>query len=193
MKAPIRSNSMTAINRNAQLFLTDWFEKYVTRYRDVFGLLPFALELKYTHSLRVAQNAGLIAKGLALAPGDVRLAYVCGLVHDVGRFSQHEQYGSFHDADTMDHGLAGRLALEAASAPSYFSTDQWDALTCAVEHHNKKSSDLPEHLSMEVRQLLNIIRDADKLDIMDLVLRSVARDGFRKPGSNACRNERVSK
>jgi len=168
------------MTENSQLFLTDWFECYVNLYRDVNGVLPAALELKYAHSRRVAENARLIARGIGLAPGDVQLAYVCGLMHDVGRFSQYEQYGSFHDADTVDHGLAGRQALAAAEAPSHFSPDEWGAIVCVVEYHNKKTSDLPGNLSTETERLLKIIRDADKLDIMDLVLQSVVRDGFRE-------------
>ena len=168
------------MTENSQLFLNDWFERYVNRYRDGGGSLPFALELKYTHSLRVAENARLIARGLALATENVQMAYTCGVVHDVGRFSQYEQYGSFHDADTVDHGLAGRQAMEATEAPSHFPPDEWSAIACVVEYHNKKTSDLPGNISGESARLLGIIRDADKLDIMDLVLQSVARDGFRE-------------
>lgn len=168
------------MTENSQLFLTDWFERYVDRYRNPGGLLPFALELKYTHSRRVAENAWLIAQGLDLTATCVQMAYVCGLVHDSGRFSQHEQYGSFHDADTIDHGLAGRRALEASDASLHFSSDEWEAIICAVEYHNKKTSDLPVNLPPESERLLLITRDADKLDIMDLVLQSIVRDGFRE-------------
>lgn len=165
---------------NSRILLTDWFERYVDRYRDSGGLLPFALELKYTHSRRVAENARLIAQELGLSPEDIQLSHVCGLVHDVGRFSQLEQFGSFHDADTLDHGLAGRQALEASDASSHYSSEEWYAINCAVEYHNKKTSNLPVNLPRKSERLLLIIRDADKLDIMDLVLQSVARDGFRE-------------
>lgn len=163
-----------------QQFLTQWFDRHVNAYRDADGALPAALELKYTHSQRVAKDARLIAEGLDLALQNVQLAWVCGLVHDVGRFFQYEQYGSFSDADTMDHGLAGRRVLEAGEASLHFAPDEWEALVLAVEYHNRKTADLPGTLSIQAERLLKIIRDADKLDIMDLVLRSVARDGFRE-------------
>ncbi|HNS56653.1 MAG TPA: hypothetical protein PKO34_06335, partial [Smithellaceae bacterium] len=66
------------MNRDLHFFLTEWFDQYVNRYRDAEGLLPAALELKYTHSKRVAENARLIAGGLELADDVVLLTEVCG-------------------------------------------------------------------------------------------------------------------
>lgn len=160
-------------------FFIQWFERYTARYRDAEGLLPVALELKYRHSRRVAKNARLIARSLKLDEAEIQLAEICGLVHDIGRFPQYIRYGTFRDADTLDHGLAGRMTLEAEGAPSLFDEDEWVRVSCAVEYHNRKTAHLPENLPGNSRRLLNIVRDADKLDIMDLVLQSVARDGFR--------------
>lgn len=165
--------------QNIRTILAEWFDRYVGRYRSQEGLLPFALELKYGHSHRVAENARLIAEGIGLAPDDVQLAYLCGLLHDIGRFIQHERYGSFRDADTLDHGLAGRQVLEEENLSSCFSPENWMRMVSAVEYHNRKTNAIPAGLSAKTQELLNIIRDADKLDIMDLVLQSVARDGFR--------------
>jgi len=163
--------------------LIEWFERYTARYRDAVDLLPAALELKYRHSRRVAENARLIALGLKLDESEIQLAEICGLVHDIGRFPQYSRYGTFRDADTLDHGLAGRKTLESEGVPSLLDEDEWARVSCAVEYHNRKTDDLPADLPENARQLLNIIRDADKLDIMDLVLQSVARDGFRElPG-----------
>ncbi|NLA40630.1 MAG: hypothetical protein GX874_04340 [Smithella sp.] len=44
--------------------MVEWFEYYTARYRDAKGLLTPALELKYRHSQRVAENTRLIARGL---------------------------------------------------------------------------------------------------------------------------------
>ncbi len=180
---------MTGDSRN---MLLDWFDLYVNRYRDLEGNLPAALELKYLHSLRVAENAYVIARGLGLTEKEVCLAEGCGLVHDIGRFPQYERYGSFYDADTVDHGREGRRVLEIEGIQSYFEASDRDRFACAVEYHNKKTSDIPTHLHTEAGLLLRVIRDADKLDIMDLVMQSVASDGFRDlpdmlPNINTCR------
>jgi hypothetical protein len=166
------------MTRDARLFLINWFDKYVNRYRNANRALPAALELKYAHSLRVADNARLIAVELALAKEEVILAEGCGLLHDIGRFAQYEHYGSFSDADTVDHGLKGRLVLEAEALPERISASDWACIACAVDYHNRKTGDIPADLPADAQRLLKIIRDADKLDIMDLVLQSVIRDGF---------------
>ena len=164
-------------------FLADWFEQYVNRHRDADALLPAPLELKYRHSLRVANNARRIARGLELAPTEILLAFECGLAHDVGRFPQYQRYGSYRDATTVDHGELGCRILESEGLPAHFDTSDWDRMALAVTFHNRKATDIPEILCDGKSLLLKIIRDADKLDIMDLVLQSVARDGFSElPG-----------
>ena len=167
-----------ATDKKELMLLTDWFDRHVNRYRNGEGTLPAALELKYLHSQRVAENARLIAQGLGLKKAEILLAEGCGLVHDIERFSQYACYGSFHDADTVDHGKEGRRILEIEGVQSHFDAADWESIAWAVEYHNKKASDIPSHLDGETGLLLRLVRDADKLDIMDLVMQSVASDGF---------------
>ena len=54
-----------------------------------------------------------------------------------------------------------------------------ELLLCVVEYHNRKQTDIPNGLSPGKSRFLSLIRDADKLDIMELVLRSVVIDGFQ--------------
>ena len=166
------------MTNEVQHLLQTWFESYVNRFRDQDALLPAALELKYLHSRRVAENARLIAEGLDLALAEILLAEGCGLVHDIGRFPQYACYGSFHDTDTLDHGLEGRKTLEAEGIPTLIEANNWTCMACAVEYHNRKASDIPADHRGNTDLILRLVRDADKLDIMDLVLQSVARDGF---------------
>lgn len=168
------------MTQDSKTFLNDWFERDVNRYRNADGVLPAALELKYYHSRRVADNARLIAQMLGWGQTDILLAESCGLIHDIGRFSQHLSYGSFHDADTVDHGRAGRLLLEEEGIPAHLNYNEWLKISHAVEYHNKKVSDIPDNLPSDAVLLLKLIRDADKLDIMDLVINSVSANGFKE-------------
>ncbi|MBN1769710.1 MAG: HD domain-containing protein [Deltaproteobacteria bacterium] len=160
--------------------LQTWFESFVGRYRGSDGALCAPLELKYRHSLRVAANARTIAANLGLSPAQVRLAEGCGLLHDVGRFPQFAAHGSFRDADTVDHGVEGRRVLETEGVQRLVSPADWDAVAAAVEYHNRRTAELPEGLAPEPGLMLRVVRDADKLDVLELVLQSVARDGFRE-------------
>jgi len=91
-----------SMTNEGQDTLRRWFERYIGLFRDREGFLHPMLELKLCHSLRVAKNAGFIAAALNFPEAEKLLAEDLGLVHDVGRFTQFAQYGSFRDADTMD-------------------------------------------------------------------------------------------
>ncbi|MBN1380593.1 MAG: HD domain-containing protein [Deltaproteobacteria bacterium] len=168
------------MTNEVQYVLKVWFENYINRYRNGDGVLCSPLELKLFHSQRVAENARTIARTLGLPKEEQSLAEGAGLVHDVGRFPQFVEFESFRDADTVDHGAYGRKVLEAENISRHLSDVDGAALLCAVEFHNHRTSDIPPGLSPKERRLLNVLRDADKLDVMDLVLRSVAADGFRE-------------
>ena len=160
--------------------LAAWFEEYIDRFRDRKGNLHPMLMLKREHSLRVAANARLISDALGASEAEQHLAEGAGLVHDVGRFPQFETYGSFRDADTVNHGAEGRKVLEAQDLSCIPDSEDRKRLLCAVEFHNRNRDDIPEGLSGGQSRLLDLVRDADKLDIMELVLQSVAADGFRE-------------
>lgn len=156
--------------------LQEWFENYLAGFRENGALHPM-LELKRVHSLRVAENAALLAAMLRAGPAELRLARAAGLLHDVGRFGQFRSYGSLRDSDTVDHAAEGRRVLEAQAAGLVKDERERARLLGAVQFHNRKTSDIPAEEGRDV--LLKLLRDADKLDIMEVVLRSVTADGFR--------------
>lgn len=63
--------------------------------------------LKILHTYRVADISERIAVGLGLSAYDTDLAWLIGMLHDIGRFEQLKQYGTFVDADSIDHAHFG--------------------------------------------------------------------------------------
>jgi len=159
--------------------LRRWFMGYLDRFRKENGELHPLLALKRSHSFRVAENARYIATALRLTEGERCLAEAAGLVHDVGRFTQFIRYGSFRDADTVDHGMEGRQVLEAGGIALFLNPGDCEDLFYAVEYHNRKQAELPINFDEEKDRLLRLLRDADKIDIIEVVLRAVAADGFQ--------------
>jgi putative nucleotidyltransferase with HDIG domain len=158
--------------------LSSWFDAYVGGFRSAAGTLSPPLELKRLHCLQVARNAREIADGLAWEVPELELARAAGLLHDIGRFTQYSRYRSFQDADTVDHGEEGhRVLLRSAIGPFERDTDR-ERLLFAVRYHNRKIDKMPAGASPGHDDLLRLVRDADKIDIMSLVLRSVEDDGF---------------
>lgn len=77
----------------------DAFAEYTSHYDASDG----KIKLKIDHTYRVAGLCGRIATSLGLPSQDVDLAWLLGMLHDVGRFEQLRQYGTFSDADSIDH------------------------------------------------------------------------------------------
>lgn len=65
------------------------------------------IKLKIDHTYRVAGLCQSIAKALNLSEADVDIAWLLGMLHDIGRFEQIRRFGTFSDADSVDHAEFG--------------------------------------------------------------------------------------
>ena len=65
------------------------------------------IKLKIDHTYRVAELCERIAKAEQMEKTEVDLAWLLGMLHDVGRFEQLRRYGTFSDADSIDHAALG--------------------------------------------------------------------------------------
>ena len=79
------------------------FAQYVRRYNAE----DEKILLKIRHTYRVAEISERIAVGLGLSAYDTDLAWLIGMLHDIGRFEQLKQYGTFVDEDSIDHAHFG--------------------------------------------------------------------------------------
>ena len=139
------------------------------------------IQLKITHTLMVRREARNIAADEQWDPVDGALGEIIALLHDYGRFEQFRQFQTFADAQSLNHGeLSARLALEHHLLDALDDADRATVIQ-AILNHNKRT--LPEELSARDRKFAAQIRDADKLDIMRVLLEYYA---------DHCRNEAVT-
>lgn len=138
------------------------FENYVSG----FDIKNKMILKKQEHTYRVANNSEIIAKKLKLDKECIKLAVLIGLLHDIGRFEQAKKYKSFNDFKTVDHGdLGEKLLLTNGLIRSYVESDKYDnIIRKSVKYHNKLQ--MPDNLSKDELLYLQIIKDADKLDIL---------------------------
>lgn len=66
---------------------------------------------KHEHTLKVAALCEGIAVSYGMAPDDVFLAWLCGLLHDIGRFEQLRIWGTFKDFASCSHARLGLAVL----------------------------------------------------------------------------------
>lgn len=123
------------------------------------------IRLKISHTYRVADLCERIA---ATVPGaDKDLAWLSGMLHDIGRFEQVRRYGTFADAKSVDHAAFGADLLFTEGLISEFGEyDErtLDILERAIRNHNRFR--IEDGLSDEYVTYCQILRDADKIDIL---------------------------
>lgn len=138
------------------------FAAYAARYND----RDPKVKLKIDHTYRVAGLCARIAAAQGLDAAGVDLAWLCGLLHDVGRFEQLRRYGTFNDAVSIDHAACSAQVLFAEGhIRDYLDDGSEDGLLRrAVELHNAYR--LPEDLDPRTLLYCNLLRDADKIDIL---------------------------
>lgn len=138
------------------------FEDYMARYNRSSE----KIRLKVEHTYRVANLCARIAISEGLTAEDVDLAWVIGMLHDIGRFEQLRQYNTFQDALSIDHGeCGGDILFKEGRIRDYILADKEDELIeASIRMHNKYS--LPENINKRELLFLRILRDADKIDIL---------------------------
>lgn len=175
----------------------DTFKKYT----DNYDTSDEKIKLKVDHTYRVAALSERIAESLGLNKEDTDLAWLIGMLHDIGRFEQLKNYGTFSDADSIDHAHYGVKLLfdegliwefiDKTDIGALKNTDnklknenisetylnsgkdnenskegvtELDIIKTAIWNHSayRVEDGLPERVVM----FCNIIRDADKIDIL---------------------------
>ncbi len=173
------------------------------RYVEPYDASNPRIALKVDHTLRVAELADRIAAGSGFTQAGRDLAWLCGLLHDLGRFEQLRRWDTFNDGASASHAALGAHILfggDAAFGPSAAIEPDADAPTAdcgtlpeddAFARHNRTAgfirafcddadldgmiraavahhSDfrLPEGLAVRTRAICDMVRDADKIDIL---------------------------
>ena len=179
----VESINKPAINRKNVI---NTFAEYVRNYDPS----DEKIKLKIDHTYRVAGLCQRIAESLGLSEPDVDIAWLLGMLHDIGRFEQIRRFGTFNDAQSVDHAEFGadllfKEGLIRKFAEGYYEecelarsgNEEAEQIIKNNEHHNKDTGLLEmairqhnkyrvkEDLTERQRMFCDILRDADKVDI----------------------------
>lgn len=138
------------------------FRSYVSNY----NAQDDKVRLKIEHTFRVAKLCERIAVSLGMEAKERDLAWFAGLLHDVGRFEQLRNYGTFIDAESIDHAMYGAHILFDEGRIRDYTEDacEDELLFTAVSAHSAYR--IPEGLDERTQRFCHILRDADKIDIL---------------------------
>ncbi len=149
------------------LSLRKWFKDYV---KGFLGDDPYTnknMALKEGHTYRVCGHCIAISRSLDLSMEKQYVAEAIGLFHDIGRFEQFEKYRTFNDKQSENHAELGARVLCRENILSQLNPTEQTIILKGVQFHSIK--DLPENESEETCFFLKILRDADKLDILNVL------------------------
>ena len=137
----------------------DAFNSYVARY----DASDERIALKVEHTYEVAELCDEIARGEGLSPADVDLAWLCGLLHDIGKALTHEIEGShvqigvdicrkYKENTQLIHALEAHHGDVEPKTPLAFIIQAADAISAArpgarrenVESYVKRLENLEE-------------------------------------------------
>ena len=141
------------------------FKSYVQKYNAENPRIA----LKIAHSYRVEELSKTIAENLNLDKEQIDLAELIGLLHDIGRFEQVKRYDTFEDRFSVNHAELGVEILKENNFLSEFCKDKkyHKTIYTAISNHNKFK--IEEGLNKEDLVQAKIIRDADKIDIFNVL------------------------
>lgn len=157
----------------------DVFREYTSHYNAEDP----KIKLKIDHTYRVAGLSERIAREIGLTGEEIELAWLIGMLHDVGRFEQLRRFGTFSDADSIDHAQFGvSLLFDDGLLEGYLSKQEdgtegenaeqektkWERtgqiIRTAIWNHSAYR--LEEGLDAKTETFCHILRDADKIDIL---------------------------
>lgn len=165
------------VNRGEEM-INEQAKKEFQKYVEQFDQMDSKIKLKIDHSYRVMEMSKKIAEKIG---ANVELAELIGLLHDIGRFEQLRQYQTYNDKLSFDHGDAGAEILAKDNFISKFCDEPkyYDLIITAVKNHNKYGID-EKVTDAETLEQCKIARDADKIDIMNLMRNEYTHTGETK-------------
>ena len=152
------------------------------KYTDAYDPSDPKIRLKIEHTYEVAKMCEDIARSLSLLEEDCLIAWTCGMLHDIGRFEQVKQYGTFFDSLSVDHAAFGADILFKDNLYTLFVPEKVkdelpengceaedymiirNLIEKAIRVHN--AFRLPEDMTDREYLFATILRDADKIDIL---------------------------
>ena len=138
------------------------FADYVKNY----DVTDEKIKLKIDHTYRVCSLCQQIAAQSGFDENEIEIAWLTGLLHDVGRFEQLRRYGTFVDAKSIDHAEFGAdiLFKEGKIRDYVEDASEDDLLEKAVRCHSAYR--IPADYNEREQRFANLLRDADKIDIL---------------------------
>ena len=138
---------------------------------------PYPFVLKEEHTARVCRAMEMLCTSLGLDAARTARAFAAAMVHDMGRFPQFADFHTYSDARSKNHAALGCREIVKSRILSHLSVTDRQLILRAVALHNRPR--LPGTLKVDLSLLARLLRDADKVDIFN-----VLKDHYLNPDTS---------
>lgn len=176
-----KQNPPIGISAAVADIIRKWFSGYVAGFKEVDEKLRQNIVLKEEHTKRVCREILRIGTQLNLNDGELRLAEIIALLHDVGRFEQYARYHTFRDQKSENHATLGISILKRFGVLEPVNEATRTLILRVIGFHNRAT--LPHGESETCLFFTKLLRDADKLDIWKVVTDYYHRKDGRRNGA----------
>lgn len=151
------------------------FEAYTNARLNESGDDDFPIRLKIEHTMNVLEHARNIVESERPSPDIGRAALLAALYHDLGRFRQYLLYRTFRDSASCNHGFMGAREVKAEKYLEDETPATAKLVLAAIALHNRGA--LPKKLPPAALFATNVVRDADKIDILRVIHGQLSASG----------------
>jgi hypothetical protein len=145
----------------------DWFTDYAQSFLSGNGWDDEPILLKRDHTFRVCENMCMLCESVGLPKQQMLIAETAALFHDVGRFCQYRTYRTFRDDLSTNHAYLGLRVLGRHRMLTPCNLEEKRKIAGAIAWHNALA--VPANANGFRREIMLLLRDADKLDIWKVV------------------------
>ena len=172
--------------------LKKWFNEYTEKFNKGSKEKKKNINLKITHSKRVSENMEEIIEDFEMSEYERYLAKIIALYHDIGRFKQYEEYNTFSDYKSDDHGIIGVNVIKENHLINDIKKDYQDIIYKAIKNHNNAKLNLNNFTNDKELFYAKLIRDADKLDIWNIFMKKYKNEDENNYLINLSYNPKIS-
>jgi hypothetical protein len=146
--------------------LNQYFLKHIRSFGEVDSRIKAHFDLKTRHTYNVVRNIQWIARQEKFDEKTIMLSRILALFHDIGRFRQFMDFGTFNDAISLNHAELSVRILYDEDIDRLIPSVEMKAIAGAILQHNLFR--ITETRNDKVILYSRLLRDADKMDIWKL-------------------------
>ena len=167
------------MNKSQLGCLSSWFDRYVEPFLVTDEEGAKNIRLKIEHTRKVCEAMEQLSSGEKLSENDAHIASTVALLHDVGRFPQYRRWRTFRDSESDNHARMAIDVIREEKVLAEIAPEEQLLIEEAIRFHNVLEP--PATIKSPTRLFIDLIRDADKLDIWRVFVELLAQLPEERP------------